>query len=126
MQGCKGQPSSTSQNLDWNMGPVFRNKSKEHKTQVNLYAMSGRMNSNMMLPGLKDIWHFISKLSKAIVSGIPSQKMEFKPTKHEKVHARPDELRQNAGSRKHRPSSRPAAEKQSLLKETKKAKGIHS
>ncbi len=74
---------------------------------------------------LRKIGNLVARMSKAIVSGIPREKAVLKPRNYtiqhnEKPYAKP-------GSEKyyHRPTGKPVVEKQTLLKEKKKAKLGH-
>jgi hypothetical protein len=73
---------------------------------------------------LRKIGRSIARISTAIVSGIPREQVLLKPRysttlQNRKLYAKP-------GSEKHyhRPMGKPAVEKQTLLKETKKAKPV--
>jgi hypothetical protein len=80
---------------------------------------------HMYMKYLNDFWRFIGKVSKAIVSGIPSQKVYLEPTRQSNVSVGDEEIKPNFEKHYHRPLSRPAVEQQTLRKESKKAGGIH-
>ena len=71
---------------------------------------------------LQSIWIYFSKIIKAIVSGIPSKKTYFKPNIKSRVSLRDEEIGSDTEIHHHRPFSKPVVEKQTLLKEAKKAK----
>ncbi len=68
---------------------------------------------------------FLGKIPKAIVSGIPTQKIYSKPDKVSKVYSGDDEVMHDFDKHHHKPESKPVVEKQTLLKETKKLQGHH-
>jgi hypothetical protein len=71
---------------------------------------------------IKHAWNLIKKVSMAIVTGIPADKVYTANTRKSTLHLRDEEI--NAGPEKyyHRPISKPAVEKQTILKESKKQK----
>ena len=81
--------------------------------------------TNIFLKRLNNFWDFISKVPKAIVSGMPLQKVYIKPKKEAKVYTSKEQIKKDNEKHYHRPASRPASEKQTLLKETKKVKRNH-
>lgn len=70
---------------------------------------------------LNDFWRLISKVSKAIVSGIPSQKVYLKPNIKSSVFVGDEEIKPDYEKHYHRPLSKPAVEQQTLRKEIKKS-----
>jgi len=74
---------------------------------------------------LRRIGDIIARMSTAIVSGIPREKAVLKPRNRTTLQNR--KLYTKPGSEKHyhRPLGKPAVEKQTLLKEKKKAKAGH-
>ena len=81
--------------------------------------------TNIYSKYLNDFWSFISKVPKAIVSGMPSQKVYSKPNKESKVYLGDEEIKQDYEKHYHRPDSKTVVEKQTILKETKKSRGTH-
>lgn len=63
---------------------------------------------------------FFIKLATAIVSGLPREKYIMKPENERTVESKPKNLKSDDEKHYHRPSSRRAVEKQTLLKEKKK------
>jgi len=68
------------------------------------------------------VWYFIKKASMAIVSAFPTQKIHSKRNRRSKIYIRDEESISRSEKHYHRPMSKPAVEKQTLLKETKKQK----
>lgn len=73
---------------------------------------------------LRNIWDFIVKISTAIVSGIPRDKFYSNPDKKLLIHKRKQRTAISNEKHFHRSISKPAAERQTLLKEKKKER-IH-
>ena len=69
------------------------------------------------------IWGIIRKISLAIVSGISSDKITIPLKKRSNILITKEEIKKDWDKHYHRPVSRPAVEKQTLLKESKKQKG---
>ena len=71
---------------------------------------------------LKKVSGFFAKIATAIVSGAPGRRIFFRP--QNKSVFQPQEMSFKPDSEKHyhRPKSKPAVEKQTLLKEKKKIK----
>ena len=74
---------------------------------------------------LRSIWNYISNLVKAIVSGMPREQVTYKPGHKTTIHRPKENFRPDAEKHYHRPISKPPVEKQTLLKENKKAKTVH-
>lgn len=77
--------------------------------------------TNMYFNYLNDFWRFIGKLSKAIVSGIPSQRVYSEPQKKSNVFVGDEEIKKDYDKHYHKPLSKPVAEQQTLRKEIKKS-----
>ena len=78
--------------------------------------------TNIYAGYLQSIWKYFTNIIKAIISGIPSNRVDTKPNQKSKVIVRDEEIRQDSEIHHHRPHSKPVVEKQTLLKESKKAK----
>lgn len=72
---------------------------------------------------LQAVWNFIRRCCIAIVSGIPMQKVELKPQQKSTVYPPQKEKRTDSEKHYHKTVSKPVVEKQTLMKEKKKAKG---
>ena len=72
-----------------------------------------------------DLWRFVSKVIKAIVSSIPSEKVYLEPNKKAKVYMGDEEIKPDYEKHYQRPRSKPVVEKQTLLKEIKKTDVSH-
>lgn len=81
--------------------------------------------TNIYQKCLNDFWHFLGKIPKAIVSGLPTQKVNLKPGRIEKVQLKNIAFSKNSEKYYHRPNPQASVEKQAFIKETKKAKIIH-
>lgn len=79
--------------------------------------------TNIYSSYLQSLWNCFNKIDKAIISGIPSNKVYFKPNKKSTLQIKNKEIGPDTEKHHHRPISKPVVEKQTLLKETKKAKG---
>jgi hypothetical protein len=79
--------------------------------------------NNVYFDVLKRLWDLIKKASIAIISGVPPQKFYLKRNRKSNIIIRNEELTHTSEKHYHRPISKPAVEKQTLLKETKKQKG---
>ena len=69
---------------------------------------------------LNRLWHSLSKVIKAFVSGISPEKVNLKPNQNTKVYIEDEVIKIDREKHYHRPFNKPVAEKQTLLKETKK------
>lgn len=69
-------------------------------------------------------WTGVSVFSKAMVSGLPGDKMPLKPYAKSRVHQPVELLKKRSGIYYRRTDSKPVVEKQTLLKEKKKARLI--
>ena len=67
-------------------------------------------------------WKLVKKVSIAIVSAIPTGKVFRSNASKSRVPRRNEEIGKGTDKYYHRPISKPAVEKQTLLKETKKQK----
>lgn len=76
--------------------------------------------TNIYFKYLNDFWCFIGKVSKAIMSGIPSQKIYLKPNKKSNIFVQDEEIETDYEKHYHKPFSKPAVEQQTLRKEIKK------
>ena len=79
--------------------------------------------TNIYKAYLVRIWLIIKKISKAIVSAMPYENKKIRESRKSTVHIRDEVFKTNAEKHYHRPASKPAVEKQTLLKENKKKKG---
>lgn len=79
--------------------------------------------TNMFSSYLQSFWNYFSKIVKAIISGIPTNKVYFNPNKKSTVQIKNEEIGPDTEQHHHQPISKPVVEKQTLQKETKKAKG---
>ncbi len=77
--------------------------------------------TNIYFNYLNNVWRFIGKVSKAIVSGIPSQKIYLKPNRKSNVFVDDEELKPDYEKHYHKPLSKSAVEQQTLRKEIKKS-----
>ncbi len=71
---------------------------------------------------LRKIGGFIARMSTAIVSGIPREKAVLKPRNYTIQHNGKPYVKPGSEKYYHRPPGKPVVEKQTLLKEKKKAK----
>ena len=71
------------------------------------------------------IWYLIKKVSMAIVSAIPGEKVYSRKTRISKTYFRDKNLNKDPEKHYHQKISKPAVEKQTLIKETKKQKGYN-
>lgn len=74
---------------------------------------------------IRSIWNYIAKLATAIVSGLPREKVVFKPEAKTVMHKQKIIFKPDSEKHYHRPMAKPAVEKQTLLKENKKTKTAH-
>lgn len=74
---------------------------------------------------IRSIWDFVASLATAIVSGLPREKVVFKPKTNTILQNKKENFKTDSEKHYHRPMSKPAVEKQTLLKEKKKAKAVH-
>lgn len=81
--------------------------------------------TNIYQKYLNDFGRFLGKIPKAIVSGFPTKKVSFKPDRSEDVHLKNTAFKEDSEKHYHRPNPHASVEKQTLIKETKKAKVIH-
>lgn len=81
--------------------------------------------NNIYAHYLNNFWRAIAKVSKAIVSGIPTQKVYQKPDKKDNVFLGDEEIKPDYEKHYHRPLSKPAVEQQTLRKEIKKSNKKH-
>ena len=77
--------------------------------------------TNIYLKYLYDFCRFIGNVVKAIVSGIPSQKVYLEPNKKSNVFVGDEEIKPDHEKHYHRPPSKPVVEQQTLRKEIKKS-----
>jgi hypothetical protein len=68
---------------------------------------------------------FLVKIPTAIVSGLPRKKLLDTPVNKSILHTMDVERRSESEKHYHRPVAKPVVEKQTLLKEKKKAKAVH-
>lgn len=68
----------------------------------------------------QNIWNFIRKIAKAIVSGIPTEKHDLKPRQKSAVYNPPSKMKADDEKHYHKPVGKPVVEKQTLHKEKKK------
>jgi hypothetical protein len=68
---------------------------------------------------------FFSKIATAIVSGLPRQKLISKPENKTILHSKKENFKIDIEKHYHHPIAKPVVEKQTLLKESKKAKSVH-
>lgn len=66
--------------------------------------------------------NFMKKITTAIIAGIPDAGLKFKPWNRTTVYLKNKAVKPDIEKHYHRSKSKPAVEKQTLLKETKKAK----
>ncbi|KPL17474.1 MAG: hypothetical protein AMS23_06310 [Bacteroides sp. SM1_62] len=84
----------------------------------------GEMKENNIYSGiLLSIWYLIKRTSIAIVSAFPAEKVYSRKNRKSKIYIRDIETPDNPEKHYHRPMSKPAVEKQTLLKDSKKQKG---
>ena len=79
--------------------------------------------TNIYSSYLQSLWNYFNKIAKTIISRIPANKIYLIPNKKSTVQIKNEEIGPNTEKHHHRPISNPVVEKQTLLKETKKAKG---
>jgi len=72
---------------------------------------------------LQNLWNLIRKIAKAIVSGIPTEKTDLTPHQKSAVYNTQKKMKTDDQKHYHKPVGKPVVEKQTLLKEKKKAKG---
>ena len=72
-----------------------------------------------------NVWYFIKKVSMAVVSAIPGETVYSKKNRISKTYFRDEDLHKDPEKHYHQKISKPAVEKQTLLKEAKKQKGSH-
>ena len=77
---------------------------------------------NVYIKYFTDFWFFIRRGAKAIISGIPSQKVYSGPNRMSKVHMGDEKIKPDFEKHYHRPHAKPVVEKQTLRKESKKVK----
>lgn len=82
--------------------------------------------TNIYFQYLNDFWQFVVKVIKAIVSGIPSEKVYLEPNKKAKVYMGDEEIKPDYEKHYHRPHAKPVVEKQTLRKEIKKTDVNHN
>jgi len=70
-----------------------------------------------------NIWNFIANIATAIVSGLPREKVEIRPTSKTILQKPNESFKPTSEKHYHRPTAKPVVEKQTLLKEEKKVKG---
>lgn len=68
---------------------------------------------------------FFSKMVSAVVSGLPKAKLLFKPSTKTFLQIKKKYLKSKSEKYYHRPLAKPVVEKQTLLKEKKKARTVH-
>jgi len=78
--------------------------------------------SNPILKQIKTLGDFFTRTVSAIVSGLPREKIYLIPENKAVVQTRKNGLKAYSEKHYHRPIAKPAVEKQTLLKENKKAK----
>jgi hypothetical protein len=74
---------------------------------------------------IQNAWSYIAQLVTAIVSGLPREKVVFKPEAQIIMHKQKQNYKPDTDKHYHRPMAKPAVEKQTMLKEKKKAKATH-
>ena len=74
---------------------------------------------------INKIEDFLAKIATSIVSGLPKEKFFLKPRKETILQERKTTLKSDSERHYHQPMSKPAVEKQTLLKEKKKNKAVH-
>ena len=77
---------------------------------------------NALSDNLKKFGNFFRKLVKAIVSGIPSEKIYTNPGGKSRIPINKLNVKSDIEKHYHKPVSKPVVEKQTLLKEKKKEK----
>jgi hypothetical protein len=77
---------------------------------------------NVYMNVVKAVWNVIRKFSLAVVSGFPSQRISMTPERKSGIITRSGNFPKDREKHYHRPFSRPAVEKQTLLKESRKQK----
>jgi hypothetical protein len=72
--------------------------------------------TNIYSSYLQSLWNYFNKIAKAIMSGIPSNKVYFKSNKKSTIQIKNEEIGPDTEKHHHRPISKPVVEKQTLLK----------
>ena len=80
---------------------------------------------NIYIDFVYNVWYLIKKASKAIVSALPSETVYSTKTRISKTYFRDEDLNKDPEKHYHQKISKPAVEKQTLIKESKKQKGYH-
>jgi hypothetical protein len=78
--------------------------------------------TNIYTSFLIKVWNLIKKVSMTIVAGIPTHKIYSENTTESRIYERDEETTTGSEKHYHRSRAKPAVEKQTLLKETKKQK----
>lgn len=76
--------------------------------------------NNLYTDLILNAWEFVKKVSIGIVSALPAGKAYTTHTSTSRMHSRNEEIITGPDKYYHRPRSKPAVEKQTLLKEVKK------
>jgi len=74
---------------------------------------------------LKSLGSIFGKITTAIVSGLPKEKFFIKRENKAILQNKKESFKPDSKKHYHRPMAKPAVEKQTLLKEKKKAKAVH-
>jgi urate oxidase len=91
--------------------------------KIDCLILNAMKTTNIYSSYLQSLGNYFNKIAKTIISRIPTNKVYFKSNNKSTVQIKNEEIGPDAEKHHHRPISKPVVEKQTLLKETKKAKG---